>query len=212
MSREGGRRMVRRRLTQEERKKETRQLLLESAVEIFAKLGFHGASVDKIAENAGFSKGAVYAHFHSKEELFLAILEQQMKLHVDNIHQVIEQQHSFSHFIETMDEYFLSVRQENRTWNMLNMEFLLYAMREETVRHKWSNMIIESVEKISKAIEKLMSKENYESTLTPNEMAWTILSLENGIAVLYYISEDRMPHNLYGNALQHMLLPTRQED
>ncbi len=118
-----GREMIRRRLTHEERKKETRQLLLESAVETFAQLGFHGASVDKIAEHAGFSKGAVYAHFNSKEELFLAILEQQMKLHVNNIHQVIDQQHSFSHFIETMDEYFLSVRQENRTWSMLNMEF-----------------------------------------------------------------------------------------
>lgn len=71
--------MTRRRLTQEERKQETRQLLLESAAKTFAQLGFHGASVDKIAEFAGFSKGAVYAHFQSKEELFLAILEQQMK-------------------------------------------------------------------------------------------------------------------------------------
>jgi AcrR family transcriptional regulator len=198
--------MVRRRLTQEERKKETRQLLLESAVETFAQLGFHGASVDKIAENAGFSKGAFYAHFHSKEELFLAILEQQMQLHVNNVRQVIDQQQSLSHFIETMNEYFLSVRQKNRTWSMLTMEFLLYAMREESVRHKWSNMITQSVEQISKAIEKLMSKENHESTLSATEMAWTILSLENGLAIFYYISEDRVPLQLYGKALQNMLL------
>jgi AcrR family transcriptional regulator len=198
--------MVRRRLTQEERKKETRQLLLESAVETFAQLGFHGASVDKIAENAGFSKGAFYAHFHSKEELFLAILEQQMQLHVNNVRQVIDQQQSLSHFIETMNEYFVSVRQENRTWSMLNMEFLLYAMREESVRHKWSNMITQSVEQISMAIEKLMSKEKHTSTLSATEMAWTILSLENGLAIFYYISEDRVPLHLYGKALQNMLL------
>ena len=198
--------MIRRRLTQEERKKETRQLLLESAVEVFAQLGFHGASVDKIAEYAGFSKGAVYAHFNSKEELFLAILEKQMHLHVHNIHQIIDQQHSLSHFIETMDEYSLSIRQKNRTWSMLNMEFLLYAMREESVRHKWSNMITESVEQISKAIEKLMSKEN-ESTLSVDEMAWMILSLENGMAIFYYISGERVPLNLFGKALQNMLLP-----
>lgn len=198
--------MIRRRLTQEERKKETRQLLLESAVEVFAQLGFHGSSVDKIAEYAGFSKGAVYAHFNSKEELFLAILEKQMHLHVHNIHQIIDQQHSLSHFIETMDEYSLSIRQKNRTWSMLNMEFLLYAMREESVRHKWSNMITESVEQISKAIEKLMSKEN-ESTLSADEMAWTILSLENGMAIFYYISGERVPLNLFGKALQNMLLP-----
>ncbi|MED1437860.1 TetR/AcrR family transcriptional regulator [Aeribacillus composti] len=197
--------MVRRRLTQEERKKETRQLLLESAVEIFARFGFHGASVDKIAEHAGFSKGAVYAHFRSKEELFLAILEQQMQLHVDNILQVIDGQHSLSHFIETMDEYFLSVRQKNRTWSMLNMEFLLYAMREESIRRKWSDMITEAVQQISKAIEKLKSKENNDSALSADEIAWTILSLENGLAIFYYISEDRVPLHLYGKALQNLL-------
>ncbi|WP_339230434.1 TetR/AcrR family transcriptional regulator [Aeribacillus sp. FSL K6-2833] len=197
--------MVRRRLTQEERKKETRQLLLESAVEIFARFGFHGASVDKIAEHAGFSKGAVYAHFRSKEELFLAILEQQMQLHVDNILQVIDGQHSLSHFIETMDEYFLSVRQKNRTWSMLNMEFFLYAMREESVRRKWSDMITEAVQQISKAIEKLKSKEINDSVLSADEIAWTILSLENGLAIFYYISEDRVPLHLYGKALQNLL-------
>lgn len=81
--------MLRRRLTQKERKEETRQLLLESAVEIFSEFGFHGASVEKIAEHAGFSKGAVYSNFKSKEELFLALLEQQMNLQVNNIDQII---------------------------------------------------------------------------------------------------------------------------
>lgn len=204
--------MSRRRLTQEERKQETRQLLIESAIEIFAQLGFHGASVDKIAEHAGFSKGAVYAHFKSKEELFLAILEQQMQLQVDNIHQVIDQQHSISHFIDAMDTCFDSVKKRNRTWNMLYMEFLLCGMREESVRHKWSSMITESVAQISGAIERLMSRENHGSTLSADEIAWTIVSFENGMAIFSYISEDSMPLNLYRKALHKLLLPARQEE
>ena len=204
--------MNRRRLTQEERKKETRQLLLESAFETFAKLGFHGASVDKIAEHAGFSKGAVYAHFHTKEDLFLAIVEQQMNLYVWNIRQVIGQQQSLLHFIETMDEYCDSVRQQTQTWSMLSMEFLLYAMREESVRHKWSNMITEAVKQISKSIESLLLKENYKSTLSAEEIAWTMLSLENGMSIFYYISQNHIPLDLYGKALQTMLLSSHQED
>ncbi|ASB87833.1 TetR/AcrR family transcriptional regulator [Bacillus sonorensis] len=204
--------MVRRRLTQEERKKETRKLLLEAAVEIFAQMGFYGATVDKIAEHAGFSKGAFYAHFHSKEELFLTILEQQMEAHVDNIRNVIKQHQSLSHFIETIDKYFLSVAQKNRTLSMLNMEFLLYAMREESVRHKWSGMITESVKQISKAINELMLSENYESDLSTDEIAWTILSLENGMAIFYYINQDLMPLNLYGKSLRNMLLPHIKEE
>ncbi|CAI8865966.1 Transcriptional regulator [Brevibacillus sp. IT-7CA2] len=197
--------MNRRRLTQAERKQETRQLLIDAAIETFAQLGFHGASVDKIADHAGFTKGAVYAHFQSKEDLFLAILESQMQLHVSNIHHVIDRQPSLSHFIEAMDAYFMSVQQQNRTWNMLNLEFLLYAMREESVRKRWSNMIIESVQHLSKAIQTLMPKES-DSTLSADEMAWTILALENGMSIFYYISGDQVPQSLYGKALQNMIL------
>ncbi|NRR20365.1 TetR/AcrR family transcriptional regulator [Brevibacillus sp. MS2.2] len=196
--------MNRRRLTQAERKQETRQLLIDAAIETFAQLGFHGASVDKIADHAGFTKGAVYAHFQSKEDLFLAILEGQMQLHVSNIHHVIDRQPSLSHFIEAMDAYFMSVQQQNRTWTMLNLEFLLYAMREESVRKRWSNMIIESVQHLSKAIQTLMPKES-DSTLSADEMAWTILALENGMSIFYYISGDQAPLSLYGKALQNML-------
>ncbi|GED14984.1 TetR/AcrR family transcriptional regulator [Aneurinibacillus migulanus] len=199
--------MVRRRLTQEERKQETRQMLLESAAETFAQLGFHGASVDKIAEFAGFSKGAVYAHFKSKEELFLALLKQQIQSHIDLINEMWGEYQSFDRFIENMNDYFCLVRQKSRAWSILSMEFLLYAMRNESVHQKWTTLILESVEKISKIIEKMMLETGYESALSAEELAWTILSLENGMAIFYYITEDNIPPNLYGKALKKMLYP-----
>lgn len=204
--------MVRRRLTQEERKQETRQMLLESAAETFAQLGFHGASVDKIAEFAGFSKGAVYAHFKSKEELFLALLKQQIQSHIHLINEVWGEYQSFDRFIENMDEYFCLVRQKSRAWSILSMEFLLYAMRDESVHQEWTNLILESVEKISGIIEKMMLEAEHESALSAEELAWTILSLENGLAIFYYITKDNMPPNLYGKALKKMLHPHQYED
>ncbi|EMA6344746.1 TetR/AcrR family transcriptional regulator [Bacillus cytotoxicus] len=198
--------MSRQRLTQEQRKQETRKLLLESAFETFAKLGFHGASVDKIAEHAGFSKGAVYAHFHTKEELFLAIVDRQMHIYVQDICNMIEKEQSLESFIETIDQYSHSIRQKTKTWNMLTMEFLLYAMREESVRDKWANMIDDTVEQISKSIENFIQNADYQATLSAKEIAWTILSLENGISIFYNISQQHMPMNLYKKALQNMLL------
>lgn len=65
----------RRRLTRAEAKARTRQLLLEAAASVFASKGFAGASVEEIAEAAGFSIGAVYSNFGSKEELFLELSE-----------------------------------------------------------------------------------------------------------------------------------------
>lgn len=191
-------------MTQEERKIETRRMLLDAAAEIFAQLGFHGASVDKIAEYAGYSKGAVYANFSSKEELFLALLEEKMKRDVDTIHQAMKKQHSIDQFIEKIEYHFDLERQTNKVWSILNMEFLLYSMRQESARKKWTAMIVESVEQISEGIESMIEPKNRESAPSAEELAWTILSLGNGMATLHYIAEGRVPHNLYGKALKNI--------
>src|SRR5438093_937347 len=62
-----------RKLTPEMRREQTRAYLLEAAAAVFAARGFHGASLDEIAEAAGFTKGAIYSHFQSKADLFLAL-------------------------------------------------------------------------------------------------------------------------------------------
>ena len=56
----------------ERRKEETRTALLDAAVEVFARRGFEGASLDEIASNAGYTRGAVYKHFANKQELLFA--------------------------------------------------------------------------------------------------------------------------------------------
>ena len=61
------------RWTQERRREHTRTLLLDAAKEVFARRGFEGASLEEIAETAGYTRGAIYKHFGTKEELFLAV-------------------------------------------------------------------------------------------------------------------------------------------
>jgi AcrR family transcriptional regulator len=60
-------------MTQERRRQRTRDLLLDAAKDVFARRGFEGASLEEIAEAAGYTRGAIYKHFGSKEELFLAV-------------------------------------------------------------------------------------------------------------------------------------------
>lgn len=68
--------MAQSRLSREEKKAGTRAALVRSAADVFARRGFHAASVDEIAENAGFSIGALYSNFDRKEDLLLAAIEQ----------------------------------------------------------------------------------------------------------------------------------------
>jgi AcrR family transcriptional regulator len=62
------------RLTREERKAHTRADLLAAARRVFIERGFHAATLDEIAETAGYTKGAIYSNFSGKDDLFLALL------------------------------------------------------------------------------------------------------------------------------------------
>src|ERR1051325_6634737 len=62
---------VQERWTQERRRQRTRDLLLDAAEEVFAERGYDGASLEEIAQRAGYTRGAIYKHFGNKEEMFL---------------------------------------------------------------------------------------------------------------------------------------------
>ena len=62
-------------LTRERRRQQTRDVLVEAATEVFARRGYEGASLEEIAETAGFTRGAIYKHFAGKEELFFAVTD-----------------------------------------------------------------------------------------------------------------------------------------
>src|SRR5271163_4144869 len=66
--------------TPERRRQLTREALVASARDVFAQRGFHAASLEEIAEAAGFSRGAVYSNFENKEELFFAVLDRHVEL------------------------------------------------------------------------------------------------------------------------------------
>ena len=62
-------------LTPERRRQQTRDVLIAAATEVFARRGFEGASLEEIAETAGFTRGAIYKNFDGKEDLFFAVID-----------------------------------------------------------------------------------------------------------------------------------------
>lgn len=193
--------MTRVRLTREERKQETRRHLLEAGAAVFARMGFHGASIDKIVEEAGYTKGAFYAHFDSKEALFLLLFEEQLDLEVKSIDSVLGKQFTLNQFISFMTRNFESDWKERRTWDLLKMEFVLYAMREESIRQSLAEMVMRSVRKLEEDLKPLL-EEGSQRGLTAEGIVWTMVSLESGMAIFHYIIQDDMPKQLFENALR----------
>jgi len=73
---------TRRRLTREEARQQTRERLLDAAADVFKRLGYHGASLEAVAEAAGYTKGAVYSNFDTKADLFQALLDRYVQAEI----------------------------------------------------------------------------------------------------------------------------------
>ena len=123
------------RLTPEKRRELTRAHLLAAAAEVFAERGFHGATLDQIADAAGFSKGAVYSNFASKDELFLALNQRQGEEMVQAYAEATAdaEDQTPAERIATMADVYMRLQADlTQTW-ALATEFDLYALRNPEV-------------------------------------------------------------------------------
>jgi AcrR family transcriptional regulator len=116
------------RLTRAQRRQQTRDRLLDAAGQVFARRGFHAATVDEVADAAGYTKGAVYSNFATKDALFLALLDQRLAAQLQQVEAL--------YAIESSEELLAALRGRTeqefaaaRDFGVLMVEFSLYAMR-----------------------------------------------------------------------------------
>ncbi len=113
----------------------TRGKLLKSARRIFARDGFEAARIEEIARDAGHTRGAFYASFDTKEDLFFALLEQQAREHFNKIYQLLERYSNPEERLVALREYYVRLTAD-RQWVMLMLEFKLFAVRHSRFRAK----------------------------------------------------------------------------
>lgn len=108
---------------------QTRAQLLQAAARVFARRGFHGARVEEIAEEAGYSHGAVYSNFGGKEDLFLAVFEQYMTQRVQEVADAVEIEGSFAERGRAGADQWMERFTEDRATFLLHLEFMIHAAR-----------------------------------------------------------------------------------
>jgi AcrR family transcriptional regulator len=112
----------------ERRTKETRDLLLRSAETIFVRDGYEGAELGEIASLAGRTKGAIYAHFENKEDLFIALFAERMTLYADRMREMLASSTSTEQSLQIFRKFYVSSL-EDKNWLLLLLEFKLLAIR-----------------------------------------------------------------------------------
>ncbi len=117
------------------RTEETQAKILDAALAIFSEQGFEKAQLEEVAARAGYTRGAIYAHYSSKEDLFLALMEHRVLTKFFAIRQVIEAEPEVSKRAAIFKRW-LSTQLSDHAWGTLMLEFKLYALRRPQSREK----------------------------------------------------------------------------
>jgi AcrR family transcriptional regulator len=122
------------RLTRPERKERTRSDLVAAARRVFERHGFHRASLEQIAEEAGYTKGAVYSNFTGKDELFLAVLDEHIAGRVPVYERIVLGEESFEDALRAIARHLVALGEEDPAWTPLLVEFWTHASHHAELR------------------------------------------------------------------------------
>ena len=117
----------------------TRRKLLKAALRVFAQDGFEAARIEDIAAEAGYTRGAFYAQFQTKEDLFFSLLEDESRKHVEQLREMLERCETKAERFNVLRDYY-ATRKCDRQWSILILEFKLYALRHPKFRATLARM------------------------------------------------------------------------
>lgn len=170
------------RLTREESRARTRSTLISVARQHFLRYGLGGAVAEKIAEDAGYSRGALYSNFDGKEELFLAVIEEEQAQHSNAFQLLIKEEPSgkmrLRKFRDAIADLFT-----DPDWIVLRAEFESGALRNERIREKFVEVHRRQIRDGGKLISELARSSEVSLSMKPNEFVMIILNLSHGLAV-----------------------------
>lgn len=194
------------RLTRAESRVRTRERVIAAAAEVFTQKGFHGASLEEIAEVAGYSRGAVYSNFDDKTEVFLAVRDERTLRRRQQVGELLGA-------ATTPAEFFAALRQLNRLqsrddvqkWYMLDVELWLYAMRNPEVRPLLAER--ESVNRaaLAKAVGALYASLDVQPPVPVDELAIILNAIDRGLAFQEFLDPAAVPSEFIIPALQFLL-------
>jgi AcrR family transcriptional regulator len=185
------------RLSRKERQAHTRARLMRSASSIAAQRGLERASLDAVAEHAGFTKGAVYANFESKEDLFLSMLDARFAERLAELDRILSSEDDPDTQARAAAAGFIAAIEADPEWERLFVEFAVYAARNEDFRVELVARYRTMRERIAELLTARAARLGIEPVLPPGQVATMTFAMANGIALERLLEPDAVPDGLY---------------
>ena len=188
------------RLTRKEKQAETRQRLLDAAERVFLRRGLRGSSVEEIAAEAGFTRGAFYSNFKSKDELFVALLQDRVyRQYAEMAEQAQEQPGTPRDRLRWGAERLRDVqKQEEGSWLFrLWLECLTQAARDEEFRELAASFWSGNRTLVAGQIKATFKEIGRKPPLPPDQIATAMIALDVGLAVQHLVDPEEVPLEVY---------------
>jgi AcrR family transcriptional regulator len=189
------------RMTREQSRANTRERLLAAARSVFARAGFHGASVEEIASQAGFSTGALYSNFDGKEDLFLVLMEREIDEHAREISQAVRARASMAERATGGARQWMTMIEREPEVLLLFMEFWAYGVRDEQMRPRVAAQFAQMRQLLTRLIADGVRDFDLELDIPAEQLAIAIDALADGIARQKLADPDAVPDDLMGKVL-----------
>jgi len=193
-----------RRLRRDERRELTRAQLLDAAERVFAREGLRGASIEAIAEEAGYSHGAIYSNFKGKEDLFLVLVEERIDARLAQVYEAADEEMSRGSEPLEAARRFVSMLQHERDAVLLLVDFWNQAVRDPTAAAKFAERHARMRILIGRIVEGVARDAGLELALPRDQVASALIALTNGFAIERLADPGAAPDELFAHAIAAM--------
>ncbi len=192
------------RLTRKQRQARTRISLLRSAARVFARRGLQGGTIDEVAADAGFTKGAFYANFSSKDELFLAMLDQgfavrlgEVVRELSGLDSEIDRSEIVQQARAASEDYARHLASEP-DWQRLFFEFVIHATRDESFRRELVRRYSGLRAGVAEVFARRAAELGVSSPVEVEQLARMVFAMANGFSLERMLEPEAATDESYG--------------
>jgi len=191
--------------TRKERQEQTREQLVAAASRVFARRGYHQATVEEIAAEAGFSTGAVYSNFSGKEELFLSLADRQVSARVAEIESVADAAEREGDAGAEAAAQFRTFLERDPDWPLLFYEFWSLSVRNRDLQGELAKRRDAIRDALADTLERVAVKHGFELRFPPQALATAIAASLNGLAFERAADPDALPDEVFAEFVTAVL-------
>jgi AcrR family transcriptional regulator len=180
---------------------DTRDKLFEAAARVFEDQGIGGASIEAIAAGAGFTRGAFYSNFASKDELIIAMIENHVEQSIRRMHELLARHKNLADFIDALKTMDRTQQDPLGRSPLLHMEMILFVSRAEKRRPELAKRLRARRKLIADIVETTAKNSGRNGVLSPAWAGAVVLAMEDGFRLHRLIDPETTPADSFLRAI-----------